>query len=74
MFDMNENQKKTTDQYRSNWDNIFKKKEEKDKEKNKDYILTLFQNIWGVGSKKAEILYEAGFRTIYDIKKNQDYL
>ncbi len=24
---MNENQKKTTEQYRSNWDNIFKKKE-----------------------------------------------
>ena len=25
---MNENQKKTTDEYRDNWDNIFKKKEE----------------------------------------------
>jgi hypothetical protein len=24
---MNENQKKTTEEYRSNWDNIFKKKE-----------------------------------------------
>jgi len=24
---MNENQKKVTDQYRSNWDDIFKKKE-----------------------------------------------
>ena len=25
--EMNENQKKTTEEYRSNWDNIFKKKE-----------------------------------------------
>jgi glucan phosphoethanolaminetransferase (alkaline phosphatase superfamily) len=26
--EMNENQKKTTEQYRSNWDNIFKKKQD----------------------------------------------
>jgi hypothetical protein len=26
--DMNENQKKTTEEYRSNWDNIFKKKQD----------------------------------------------
>jgi hypothetical protein len=25
---MNENQKKTTEEYRSNWDNIFKKKQD----------------------------------------------
>jgi hypothetical protein len=31
----NENQKKTTDQYRNNWDEIFKKKEEKPKEEPK---------------------------------------
>jgi hypothetical protein len=29
---MNENQKKTTDKYRSNWDQIFKKKKEQPKE------------------------------------------
>jgi hypothetical protein len=26
--EMNENQKKTTEEYRSNWDNIFKKKQD----------------------------------------------
>lgn len=29
---MNENQKKTTDQYRNNWDEIFKKKREQERE------------------------------------------
>lgn len=30
---MNENQKKTTEKYRSNWDDIFKKKEQDGKPK-----------------------------------------
>lgn len=30
---MNENQKKTTEEYRSNYDNIFKKKKQDDKPK-----------------------------------------
>lgn len=30
---MNENQKKTTDEYRNNWDSIFKKKEKQDEDK-----------------------------------------
>lgn len=34
---MNENQKKTTDQYRSNYDNIFKKKKDgEQKEQNRE--------------------------------------
>jgi hypothetical protein len=39
-----ERQKKTTDQYRSNWDNIFKKKqEEQTKEKKSDTEETSFR-------------------------------
>jgi hypothetical protein len=33
---MNENQKKTSEEYRSNYDNIFKKKQD-DKPKTKDF-------------------------------------
>jgi DNA polymerase beta len=40
----------------------------------KQDILILFQNIWGVGPKKAEKLFEAGFRDISDIKKDMRLL
>lgn len=33
---MNENQKKTTEEYRNNYDNIFKKKEKDDKPKEQE--------------------------------------
>jgi DNA polymerase beta len=41
---------------------------------NKQEILILFQNIWGVGPKKAEKLYEAGFREISELKKDTSLL
>ena len=40
----------------------------------KDEIIELFTNIWGVGDVKANDLYNKGYRTLEDIKKNINVL
>ena len=40
----------------------------------KDEIVELFINIWGVGDVKANDLYNKGYRTLEDIKKNINIL
>lgn len=50
---------------------IEMKQKKSNKSKN---ILDLFENIWGVGPKKAQELYNNGFRSIEDIRKNTDLL
>lgn len=40
----------------------------------KEKIIEDFLNIWGVGEVKAKLLYEKGYRTIDDIRKNDSIL
>ena len=40
----------------------------------KDEIIELFTNIWGVGDVKANDLYNKGYRTLKDIQKNINIL
>jgi DNA polymerase beta len=40
----------------------------------KDEIIELFINIWGVGNVKANDLYNKGYKTLEDIKKNINIL
>ena len=40
----------------------------------KDEIIELFTNIWGVGDVKANDLYNKGYRTLKDIQKNINVL
>jgi len=40
----------------------------------KEKIIKLFLNIWGVGDVKANNLWDSGYRTIEDIKKNHTVL
>lgn len=40
----------------------------------KQKILNKFQTVWGIGPKKAIVLYNKGFRTIRDLHRNKDLL
>jgi DNA polymerase/3'-5' exonuclease PolX len=39
-----------------------------------DKTIRLFTQVWGIGEVKAKILYNAGMRSIKDLRKNQHFL
>jgi len=44
------------------------------KKSEKEQVLELFQEVWGIGPAKAKDLYNLGMRSLADLRKNKDLL